>query len=82
MAGASIVNGLAALLIITSLLVIQAPHPKRAALLYSLQSFVLVSVFVALAFFSGTTELYLWALSGFFTKTVLVDYPLPRAAPV
>lgn len=79
MAGASIVNSLAALLIVSSLLVIQAPHPKRAALLYGVQSFVLVSVFVALAFFSGTTELYLWALSGFFTKTVLVPTILYRA---
>jgi hydrogenase-4 component E len=72
MAGENLVNGLAALLIVTSLLVIDAKHPKRAALLYGVQSFVLVSVFAALAFFSGAKELYLWAFSSFITKTILV----------
>ncbi|MBV8131411.1 MAG: hypothetical protein JO282_02710 [Alphaproteobacteria bacterium] len=67
MTGEHIINGLAALLIVTSLLVIEARHPKRAALLYGVQSFVLVSVFAALAFFSGTRELYRWALSSFIT---------------
>ncbi len=72
MNGANIVNGLAALLIVTSILVIDAKLPSRAALLYSLQSLVLVSVFIALAFFTGARQLYLWALTGFATKVVLV----------
>jgi hydrogenase-4 component E len=79
MAGENIVNALAALLIVTSLLVIQERHPKRAALLYGVQSFVLVLVFATLAFFSDTEELYLWALSGFITKTILVPTILYRA---
>lgn len=79
MAGISIVNGLAGLLIVTSLLVILAPHPKRAALLYGVQSFVLVLVFAAVGFVSGAVELYMWALSGFVTKTILVPTILYRA---
>ena len=79
MVGANIVNGLAALLIVTSLLVVEARHPKRAALLYGVQSFVLVLVFVVLAFFSGIKELYLWALSSLITKTILVPTILYRA---
>jgi hydrogenase-4 component E len=79
MAGENIVDGLAGLLIVTSLLVVEARHPKRAALLYGIQSFVLVSVFAALAFYTGTEELYLWALSGFITKTILVPTILYRA---
>lgn len=72
MTGENIVNALAALLIVTSLLVIQERHPKRATLLYGAQSFVLVLVFATVAFFSGTEELYLWAFSSFITKTILV----------
>ncbi len=79
MAGETIINGLAALLIVTSLLVIEANQPKRAALLYGLQSFVLVLLFALLAFFSGTEELYLWALSSLITKTILVPTILYRA---
>lgn len=79
MAGQNIVNALAALLIITSFLVIQAKHPQRAALLYGVQSFVLVLVFTVLAFVSGTDELYLWALSSLITKTILVPTILYRA---
>jgi hydrogenase-4 component E len=79
MAGENIINGLAALLIVTSLLVIQARHPQRAVLLYGVQSFVLVLVLVALAFFMGAKELYLWALSSLITKTILVPTILYRA---
>ena len=79
MNGAEIVNSLAGLLIVTSLLVIEAKRPSRAALLYSLQSLVLVSVFLALAVLTGKGQLYLWALSAFATKVVLVPAILYRA---
>ena len=79
MAGENIINGLAALLILTSLLVIQARHPQRAVLLYGVQSFMLVLVLVALAFFSGAKELYLWALTSLISKTILVPTILYRA---
>ena len=79
MTGENIINGLAALLILTSLLVIQARHPQRAVLLYGVQSFVLVLVLVALAFFSGAKELYLWALTSLISKTILVPAILYRA---
>jgi hydrogenase-4 component E len=67
-----LVNGLAGLLIFTSLLVIEAKRPSRAALMYGLQSLVLVSIFVALAHLTGSTELYLWAASSLVTKVILV----------
>jgi hydrogenase-4 component E len=76
--GANIVNSLAALLIVTSVLVIDAKRPSRAALLYGLQSLVLVSVFAALAFFTGASQLYLWALTAFATKVILVPAILYR----
>jgi hydrogenase-4 component E len=79
MAGSNIANALAALLIVTSLLVIQERDAKRAALLYGVQSFVLVLVFATIAFFSGAEELYLWALTSFITKTILVPTILYRA---
>jgi hydrogenase-4 component E len=79
MAGENVINGLAALLIITSLLVIETRDPRRAVLLYGVQSFVLVLVLLALAFFSGAKELYLWALSSLITKTILVPTILYRA---
>jgi hydrogenase-4 component E len=77
--GTEIVNSLAGPLIVTSVLVIEAKRPSRAALLYSLQSGVLVSVFVALAVLTGKGQLYLWALSAFATKVVLVPSILYRA---
>ena len=48
------VNGLAGLLIVTSLLVITAKRPVASALFYALQSLVLVAVFVTLAGVTGS----------------------------
>ncbi len=72
MHNANIVNSLAALLIVTSILVISAKRPTRAALLYGLQSSVLVSIFIALAALTGNSQLYLWAATAFATKVILV----------
>ena len=44
------INGLASLLIITSLCVIMVRTAKRAAMFYGLQSLVLVLLFVYLAY--------------------------------
>ena len=78
MTGPDIVNGVAGLLIITSILVIQARQPIHAALLYALQSLVLVLVFIALASVTHTGQLYLWAFTAFVSKVVLTPAILYR----
>lgn len=72
MQGFPLVNGLAGLLIVTSLLVILAGRPANSARFYALQSLVLVLLFVALAGTTGSHELYLWSASAFVTKVILV----------
>lgn len=79
MNGANIINGLASLLIVTSLMVILARRPSQTALLYGLQSLVLVSVFVALAWFAKIEQLYLWGATAFLTKVILVPAILYRS---
>lgn len=78
MDGMLMVNNLAGLLIVTSLLVISARHIVTAAWLYALQSLVLVLIFVALAATQGAGELYLWSVSALVTKVLLVPYIMVR----
>ena len=79
MDGTLIVNGLAGLLIVTSLMVIGAKKPTSSAVLYALQSFVLVLIFVALAQTKHAHELNAWAVTAFITKVLLVPYIMYRA---
>lgn len=79
MTGSLIVNNLAGLLIITSLLVIVAKRPTTSSLLYALQSLVLVLTFVALANLLQAHELYLWSLTALVTKVILVPTIMYRA---
>ena len=79
MASVTLVNSLTGLLILTSLLVIEVKRPRSSALMYSLQSIVLVSIFVVLASVTQAAQLYLWAVSAFITKVVLVPLILYRA---
>ncbi|MEG2006816.1 MAG: hydrogenase 4 membrane subunit [Raoultibacter sp.] len=72
MSSFALVNILGGLLIITSTIVVLAKNARTSAFLYSAQSFVLVVMFVALATATGSTELYLWSVSAFFTKVLLV----------
>jgi len=74
-----LINSLSGLLILTSLLVIEAKNLRRAAILYSVQSMVLVLIFLALAVTMEAEQLYLWAASAFVTKVLLVPYILYRA---
>ncbi len=78
MTGLQLVNGLASVLIVTSLLVIEARGARRSALFYALQSFVLVLVFVALAATVDAPRLFLWAAIAFVTKVVLVPFIMYR----
>lgn len=75
----NLVNSLSGLLIFTSLLVIETRKPTRSALLYGVQSLVLVAIFVALAVLMDAEQLYWWALSAFITKVILVPLILYRA---
>ena len=79
MSSVTLVNSLAGLLILTSLLVIEVKQPRWSALIYGLQSLVLVGIFVALAYATGAQELYLWAASAFVMKVLLVPWILYTA---
>ena len=79
MSSITLVNSMTGLLILTSLLVIEVKKPNWAAIMYSLQSFVLVAIFITLAYTTKTEQLYLWAASAFITKVILVPWILFRA---
>ncbi len=78
MTGLQLVNGLASLLIVTSLLVVEAKGAARAAVYYALQSFVLVLIFLALAATMRAPQLLYWAAVAFVTKVVLVPFIMYR----
>ena len=79
MSNVTLVNSLAGLLILTSLLVIEVKQARWSAIIYSLQSIVLVGIFLVLAYETQAEQLYLWAASAFITKVVLVPWILYRA---
>jgi len=79
MSSVTLVNSLTGLLILTSLLVIEVKKPRWSALMYSLQSIVLVGIFFVLAYAAEAEQLYLWAGSAFITKVVLVPWILYSA---
>lgn len=72
MLNANVINTLSGFLLLTSLLVIETKRPRISAILYSFQSLILVTIFVALAILMGAPQLYLWAGSAFLTKAILV----------
>ena len=76
MSNVTLINSLTGLLILTSLLVIEVKRPRWSAIMYSLQSLVLVGIFAALAYEYKAEELYLWVASAFVTKVVLVPWIL------
>jgi hydrogenase-4 component E len=74
-----LINSLSGLLIITSLMVIESKKLRTSAILYGVQSMVLVLIFLALAVTMHAEQLYLWAASAFVTKVLLVPFILYRA---
>ncbi|WP_281221859.1 hydrogenase 4 membrane subunit [Photobacterium sanguinicancri] len=70
MNGEIVINNLAGLLIVTSLMVIGVNKPRVVAMLYSLQSFVLVLTFVAIANTVDAPQLYHWSITAFITKVI------------
>jgi hydrogenase-4 component E len=79
MTSITLVNSLCGLLIFTSLLVIEVRRPRWSALLYSVQSLILVIIFLVLADAMRAEQLYIWAAGAFITKVVLVPLILYRA---
>ncbi len=79
MFNANLINTLSGLLLLTSLLVIETKKPRQSAVLYSFQSLILVTIFLALARLMDAPQLYLWAASAFITKAILVPLILYRA---
>lgn len=79
MLSANVINTLSGFLLLTSLLVIETRRPRQSAVLYSFQSLILVTIFLALAILRGAPQLYLWAASAFVTKAILVPLILYRA---
>lgn len=86
MTGSIIVNNLAGLMMITSLLVIGAKRPVASCWFYALQSLVLVAIFATLSQTLDAPQLGMWAITAFATKVVLVPlimgYALRKMAPV
>lgn len=77
--GSLIINNLAGLLIITSLLVVMIKKPTTSALMYAVQSFVLVLILMALGNAMNASELYIWAFTAFITKVILVPTIMYKA---
>ncbi|WP_238925472.1 hydrogenase 4 membrane subunit [Vibrio sp. S11_S32] len=67
-----LINNLAAMLIITSLLVIAVKNSKAVTFWYAIQSLVLVLTFVAIAAKFDATELYEWSITSFITKVIIL----------
>ena len=72
MTGSIIVNNLAGLMMITSLLGIGAKRPVASCWFYALQSLVLVAIFATLSQTLDAPLLGMWAITAFATKVVLV----------
>lgn len=79
MNGINLVNALAVVLIVTSLMVVEARNPRFSAQLYSIQSFVLVLIFFSLAVFMKAEPLYIWSVTALVTKVILVPLIVIRA---
>lgn len=72
MTGSILINNLAGLLVITSVLTIVVRGVPQSIGILSLQSLVLVMIFFAIGYNFGAHELYTWGITAFVTKVVLV----------
>ncbi|MCL1061658.1 hydrogenase 4 membrane subunit [Shewanella benthica] len=70
MTGDILINSLSGLLIITSVMLIGSRKAKSSAMLYSVQSFVLVLTFLAIAKSVDAEQLYHWSITAFITKVI------------
>jgi len=67
-----IVNNLAGILVLTSILLILVKRLTISIMVFSLQSLVLVTIFFVIAYFMDANELYSWAITSIVTKVILV----------
>ncbi len=74
-----IINNLAGLLVVTSLMVVTCKKATTSALLYAVQSAVLVLSFIALGDLMQAHELYTWAGTAVLTKVILVPLIMYKA---
>ncbi|POT60016.1 hydrogenase 4 membrane subunit [Citrobacter amalonaticus] len=72
MTGTMIVNNLAGLMMLTSLLVIGIKSYRLSCVFYAIQSLVLVSIFVTLSRVFAAEQLLMWSIGAFVTKVVMV----------
>ncbi|WP_308560995.1 hydrogenase 4 membrane subunit [uncultured Klebsiella sp.] len=72
MSGTMIVNNLAGLMMLTSLLVISVKSHRLSCIFYAIQSLVLVSIFVTLSRVFAAEQLLMWSIGAFITKVVMV----------
>lgn len=78
MTAVTIVDCLAMLLILTSLLVILNRKLKVSAYVYALGSLFLIGIFLTMAISFEAEQLYLWSVTSLFTKTFLVPFFILR----
>lgn len=74
----NIIDIIAILMMITSFAVFGLRQYRHSILAYALQTFLLVSIFLALYFKYGTHELLIWAMTAFVIKVVFVPLYLLR----
>lgn len=74
----NIIDIIAILMMITSFAVFGLRQYRHSILTYALQTFLLVSIFLALYFKYGTHELLIWAMTAFVIKVVFVPLYLLR----
>lgn len=79
MTGSIIINNLAGLLVITSVLAIIVRGIPLSIGVLSIQSLVLVMIFIALGHYLSAHELYTWAATAIITKVILVPLIMYKA---
>lgn len=72
MDGFALVNLIGGVLVVTSAIITIVKSPKKAAVGYIIQSLFLVGILLVMASTTGNTSLYLWSVSAFITKVIIV----------
>ena len=79
MTGSLIINNLAGLLVITSVLTIIVRGVPQSIGILSLQALVLVMIFFAIGYYFNAHELYTWGITSLVTKVILVPLIMYKA---
>ncbi|MBY5979432.1 hydrogenase 4 membrane subunit [Ferrimonas balearica] len=65
-----VINNLAGMLIVTSLMIIGGRNPKAVTACYALQSLILVGILLAVASAFDAPQLYTWSVTALLTKVI------------